>query len=235
LLIFTGHGYAGESSSKGAEILQKMTTTLESAQSLSVQAVATVDEIEPADDFKVQKTFTIDMRFKRPDKLFAVKSGDENQRAYFDGKTFTVVNPVTKKYGQESLLGTTDDLIVKLDQLNVEAPLADLLLSNLTDVVKKNVQKVKYIGVSRIGGEECDHIVVRTAVADWQLWISQAQQATLCKSVITTRSLAQGPQYEVTFSGWKINGEIDENSFVAQIPADTVQIPLAPGAFRYAL
>lgn len=81
LLIFAGYGYAGDSSNIAMTILKKMTTTLESAQSLSVQGVATVDEIEPADDFKVQKTFTIDLRFKRPDKLFATKSGDENQRA----------------------------------------------------------------------------------------------------------------------------------------------------------
>jgi hypothetical protein len=234
-LIISSQGFADESSDKAISLLKKAATTLQSAKSLSVRATATVDEVEPTEDFKLQKNFSIDVKFERPGRLYAQKSGDENQSAYFDGKTFTVVDPIGKRYGQMALDGSVDDLVAKLDELNVQAPLVDLLLSNLMEVAQKNIQKAKYIGVSRIAARNCEHVVFRTAVADWQLWIAQDNEGSICKSLITTRGAAQGPQYEVTFGRWTFNTEIDDNSFVSKIPGGAQQVPLTPGAFRLAL
>lgn len=235
LMILSTHGYADESSDKAMALLKKAATTLQSAKSLSVTALATADEVEPTEDFKVQKTFMIDVKFERPGKLYAQKSGDENQMAYFDGQTFTVVDPVAKRYGQAALQGTVDDLLIKLDELNVQAPLVDLLQSNLIEVAQKNIQKAKYIGVSRIGTRSCEHVALRTAVADWQLWISQDEQGTICKSVITTRGVAQAPEYEVTFGAWTFDADIDDKAFAASIPEGAEQVTLEPGAFRLSL
>jgi hypothetical protein len=235
LLILSTQSYADESADKAVALLKKAATTLQSAKSLSVRAVATVDEVEPAEDFKLQKTFSIDVKFERPGKLYAQKSGDENQIAYFDGKSFTVIDPIGKRYGQMALEGSVDDLIMKLDELNVQAPLVDLLQSNLMEVAQKNILKARYIGVSRVAARNCDHIVFRTAVADWQLWITQDAQGSICKSLITTRGAAQAPQYEVTFGQWSYNTSIDDNSFVSKIPSGAQQVPLTPGTFRLVL
>lgn len=235
LLIFSTQSYADESSDKAIAVFKKAATTLQSAKSLSVRATATVDEVEPTEDFKLQKTFSIDVKFERPGRLYAQKSGEENQIAYFDGKTFTVIDPIGKRYGQMGLDGSVDDLIMKLDELNVQAPLVDLLLSNLMEVAQKHIQKARYIGVSRIAARNCEHIVFRTAVADWQLWVAQDAQGSICKSLITTRGAAQAPQYEVTFGQWTYNTSIEDNSFVSKIPSGYQQIPLTPGSFRLVL
>jgi hypothetical protein len=232
LLLVSTHVFAAAPSDKAVSILKKLATTLESARTISVNAVATADEIEPVDDFKVQKTFAMEVRFQRPDKLFATKTGDENQRAYYNGKSLTVVDPLQKKFAEENIVGTVDDLVVKLGQMNIDAPLADLFLSNLSELAEKSVQKARYLGVSRIGIEDCEHVIFRTAVADWQLWVSQGQSPTICKSLITTRGLAQAPQYEVTFSDWKFNAEIPDTTFAPQIPEGASQVPLAPSNFR---
>lgn len=234
LLLVSTQVWADASYDRAVGLLKKATDRLESAQSISVNAIATFDEIEPTDDFKIQKTFMMEVRFKRPDKLFATKTGDENQRAYFDGKSLTVIEPLQKKFAQESLPGNIDDVVDKLGSLNIEAPLADLLLSNLSELAQKSVQKARYIGTSRIAGRNCEHIAVRTPVADWQLWISQGENTFICKSLITTRSLAQAPQYEVTFGEWKFNTEMADSMFAPQIPEGATQVPFAPGSFRYA-
>jgi hypothetical protein len=234
LLLVSTQLWADPSSDRAMELLKKATQRLESAQTISVNAVATFDVIEPADDFKIQKTFLMEVRFKRPDKLFATKTGAENQKAYFDGKSVTVIEPLQKKYAQESLSGDIDDLVDKLGSLNIEAPLADLLLSNISELAQKSVQKAWYIGTSRIGGRNCEQVAVRTPIADWQLWISQGDNAFICKSLITTRSLAQAPQYEVTFGEWKFNSEIADSMFAAQIPEGATQVPFAAGTFRFA-
>lgn len=235
LLILSTQSYADESGDKAMAVFKKAANTLQSAKSFAVRAVATVDEVESTEDFKLQKTFNIDVKFERSGKLYAQKSGEENQIAYFDGKTFTVIDPIGKRYGQMALNGSVDDLIMKLDELNVQAPLVDLLLSNLMEVAQKNIQKARYIGVSRIAARNCEHIVFRTAVADWQLWIAQDAQGSICKSLITTRGVAQAPQYEVTFGQWSFNTSIEENSFAPKIPSGAEQIPLTPGAFRMVL
>ncbi|HET9238079.1 MAG TPA: DUF2092 domain-containing protein [Oligoflexus sp.] len=232
LLMVSTQVWADASYDRAIGLLKKATDRLESAQSISVNAVATLDEIEPVDEFKIKKTFRMEVRFKRPDKIFATKSGDENQRAYFDGKSLTVIEPVQKKYAQENLAGDIDDLVAKLGSLNIEAPLADLFLSDLSELALKSVQKARYIGTSRIAGRNCEHIAVRTPLADWQLWLSQGDNTFICKSVITTRSLSQAPEYEVTFGEWKFNTEIADSMFVAQIPEGASLVPFAPGTFR---
>lgn len=234
LFLVSSQLWADPSSDRAMDLLKKTTQRLESAQSISVNAVATFDVIEPMDDFKLQKTFRLEVRFKRPDKLFATKSGDENQRAYFDGKTVTVLDPIKKRYAQENLAGDVDDLVDKLGSLNIEAPLADLLLSNISELAEKSVQKARYIGSNLIAGRNCEHIALRTPIADWQLWISQGENTFICKSLITTRSLAQAPQYEVTFGEWKFNTDIADAMFAPQIPEGASLVPFAPGTFRSA-
>jgi hypothetical protein len=235
LLLVSTQLWADPSSDRAVDLLKKATQRLESAQSISVNAAATIDVIDSMDDFKIQKTFLMEVRFKRPDKLFATKTGDENQRAYFDGKSVTVIEPLQKKYAQESLTGDIDDLVDKLGSLNIEAPLADLLLSNISELAQKSVQKARYIGTSRVAGRNCEHIAVRTPIADWQLWLSQGDNTFICKSLITTRSLAQAPQYEVTFGEWKFNTEIADSMFAPQIPDGAALVPFTPASFRFAL
>lgn len=233
ILLLSTQSFADEGADRAMLLLKNATTTLQTAETISVTAQATVDEIEPMDDFKLQKNFSMEVTFKRPDRLHVVRSGDENQIGYFDGKMLTVIDPKGKKYGQEALVGTVDDLLLRLEKLNVQAPLADLLQSNLVEVAQKAVLKARYLGVNRVGSQDCEHVAFRTSVADWQLWISQGKEATLCKSIITTRGVAQAPQYEVTFSSWKINAPIDESSFVAIIPSGLTEVPFGPGVFNF--
>lgn len=235
LLVVSSSGHASESTDKAMMLLKKATTTLQSAKSISVRAVATTDEIEPTEEFKLQKSFIIDMKFERPNRLYARRIGAENQVAYFDGQSFTVVDPVSKRYGQMPLDGTVDDLLTKLTEINVEAPLLDLLQSNIADVAAKAVIKAKYIGATRVGAKVCEHVAFRTAAADWQLWISQDDKGTLCKSLITTRALAQAPQYEVTFGKWTFDTDINDAMFTAKIPGGSEQVTLAPGSFNTTL
>ncbi len=230
LLISTSHSFAEDSSSKALAVLKKAAETIQNAKSIEVRALATADEIQTENDFKVQKIFMLDVKMERPDKLYAARMGDENQVAYFDGKTFTIVDPMNKRFGQEALVGSVDDLVKKLDERNIQAPLMDLLRGDLFDAAKKAIKKAQYFGSSKVTARNCEHVGFRTEVADWQLWV--AENGTICKSLITSRNLAQGPQYEVTFGAWKLNGEIDDSKFAAQIPAGGSQVDLASGSFR---
>jgi hypothetical protein len=72
-------GYADESADKAIAVLKKAASSLQSAKSLAVRAIATVDEVESTEDFKLQKTFNIDVKLERSGKLYTQKSGDKKR------------------------------------------------------------------------------------------------------------------------------------------------------------
>ena len=59
----------------------------------------------------------------------------------------------------------------------MQIPGADLLVTNVFDVLSKDVVQAKYIGPAVIGGVECDHVAFRNDDTDWQLWVQKGSQA----------------------------------------------------------
>jgi hypothetical protein len=57
--LLAGHTYAEDSSATAMAVLKKMITNLESAQTTTIQAVATAADIESTEDFKLHRTFQV--------------------------------------------------------------------------------------------------------------------------------------------------------------------------------
>ena len=90
----------------------------------------------------------------------------------FDGKTLTVNNKDGKDYAQIEAPGTAEELIdVLREKHGVVAPGADLLLSNVFNVLMTDVVEAAVIGKGVIDGVECDHLAFRNLETDWQISI----------------------------------------------------------------
>ena len=151
----------------------------------------------------------------RPDKFHATRSGGfADIEMIFDGKTLTLLGKNANRYTQIDAPGTLDHLIDELREKHGKAlPGADLLLSNVYDVLMPDVIDVKDLGSGVIGGVECDHLAFRTAEVDWQIWIAQGNRPYPCRYVITTKQVAQAPQYSVQIRDWKTGGEVAADDF----------------------
>jgi hypothetical protein len=175
---------------------------------------------------KIQFTSSGQVQLSRPDKLRATRTGGyRDVEIVFDGKMLTVNNKDGKDYAQIEAVGTAEELIdVLRDKHGVVAPGADLLLSNVFDVMMADVVEAAVIGKGVIDGVECDHLAFRNAESDWQIWIETGATPIPRKYVITTKGVAQGPQYTLRIKEWKTD-----------VPADAFAFRPDPSARKIAL
>jgi len=162
----------------------------------------------------------------RPDKIRATRTGGfADVEMVFDGKTLTVLGKNAGAYGDVAIPGTIDNLIdVLRDKLQRPLPGADLLLSNVYDVLMADVTDVKDLGSGVIGGVECDHLAFRAKDTDWQIWIAQGDKPYPCRYVITSTGVDQAPQFTLEVRDWKTGGS---GNFTFTAPAGARKIDVA--------
>ena len=128
---------------------------------------------------------------------------------------------------QAEIPGTIDHLIDELrDKYNRPVPGADLLLSNFYDELMPLVVDVKDLGSGVIGGVECDHLAFRTKEVDWQIWIAQGNRPYPCRYVVTSKRIADGPQYSIQIRDWKTGSEVASDDFSFKTAANAKKLDL---------
>jgi hypothetical protein len=164
----------------------------------------------------------------RPDKLRATRSGGfANVEMIFDSKTLTLVGKNANLYAQIDIPGTIDHLIDELRvKHNKPLPAADLLMANVYDQLMPEVVDVKDLGSGVIGGVECDHLAFRTKDVDWQIWIAHGERPYPCKYVITSKLIADGPQYSIQVRDWKTGDEVAGDDFRFKNPTKAKKVDL---------
>ncbi len=165
---------------------------------------------------------------RRPDKIRVTRTGGfADVELVFDGKQLSILGKNLERYAQIPAPGTIDELVDHLrNDLGVEAPGADLLLSNVYDQLMDPVVDVKDLGSGVIHGVECDHLAFRTESVDWQIWIAQGDKPYPCRYVVTSKLLALAPEYTIELSEWKTGSEVAADDFSFD-PAGAAKADLA--------
>ena len=164
---------------------------------------------------KIQFTSSGQVQLSRPDKLRATRTGGYRDiEIVFDGKMLTVNNKDGRDYAQIEAAGTAEELIdVLREKHGVVAPGADLLLSNVFDVLMTDVIEAAVIGKGVIDGVECDHLAFRNVETDWQVWIESGAKPIPRKYVITSKGINEAPQYTLRIKEWKTDVTADAFAF----------------------
>jgi hypothetical protein len=164
---------------------------------------------------KIQFTSSGQVQLSRPDKLRATRTGGyRDVEIVFDGKMLTVNNKDGKDYAQIEAAGTAEELIdVLREKHGVVAPGADLLLSNVLDIMMADVVEATVIGKGVIDGVECDHLAFRNVETDWQIWIESGAKPIPRKYVITSKGIGEAPQYTLRIKDWKTDVPADAFAF----------------------
>jgi hypothetical protein len=185
-------------------------------------------EVVTADHQKLALASSGKVALKRPDKLRATRSGGfADIEMIFDAKTLTLLGKNANLYAQVAIPGTIDHLIDELhNTYNRPLPAADLLMTNVNDELMSEVIDVKDLGSGVIGGTECDHLAFRTKDVDWQIWIAHGDRPYPCRYVITSKLIADGPQYSIQIRDWKTGDEVaaDDFSFKNQTKAQKIDL-----------
>jgi hypothetical protein len=205
-------------------ILSKMAEYLAGQQSLSFNFDSSV-EIVTAENQKLAVASSGSIAMERPNKIHVTRRGGfAAVDATFDGATLSVANLTANVYAQVAVDGTIDSVIgVLRTKYGHQVPGADLLLTNVEEILIADVTDVKDLGSGVIRGKECDHLAFRTPTVDWQIWVSQGDTHYPCRYVITTKTTTGSPQYSLDITSWGTGSVSSDFDFSAADGATRVE------------
>jgi hypothetical protein len=207
------------------KILKAMSDYVANQKVISAKFDSSIEVITP-DLQKIQFASSGDLLLSRPDKLRATRTGGyADIEIVFDGKTTTVHGKNLNAFARFDTPGSVDQLVDRLrDQLSVELPGADLLVSNAYDALMSDVIDAKHIGQGVIDGVECEHLAFRNPDTDWQVWVETGPRPIPRKYVITSKAVTGGPQYTLLIKDWKTDAQVGAEAFVFEPPADAKEV-----------
>ena len=207
------------------KLLKGMADYVASQKSLAVTYDSDIEVITSTLQ-KIQFTSSGQVQLSRPDKLRATRTGGYRDiEIVFDGKVLTINNKDGKDYAQIEAAGTAEDLIdVLREKHGVVAPGADLLLTNVFNVMMADVVEAAVIGKGVIDGVECDHLAFRNVETDWQIWIEAGAKPIPRKYVITSKGIGEAPQYTLRIKDWKTEVATDAFAFKPDPAAKKIAI-----------
>ena len=163
----------------------------------------------------------------RPGKINITRHGGYTDLALVsDGKTVTLSGNRAGIYAQTAAPATLGELVDKLDDTGIQSPAADLLSEDAYASLTDHVTDGKVIGTGYVGGKECTHVAFRTASVDWQLWVMTGDKPLPCQYMITTKHVAQAPQYSIRFSDWSTGVAPAADAFAFTPPSGSKEVKL---------
>ncbi|ALA19131.1 hypothetical protein AL346_19115 [Chelatococcus sp. CO-6] len=194
-------------------ILKSVSDYVGAQENISATFESDIEVLTP-DLEKIQFTSSGRMALTRPDKLYAQRTGGyADVELFYDGKTVTIRDRSANVAARVEAPATIDKIVDELrDKYGVEAPGADLLLSDTAAALTSGVVEAKYIGRGVIDGVECEHLAFRNDEVDWQLWVAVGPKPIPHKYVITSKTVTGAPQYTLRIRDWS-EAEVGADSF----------------------
>jgi hypothetical protein len=205
-------------------LLRKMSTDLAGLKAFRFQT-RQVLELVTKDGEKIQRIAESKVAVQRPNKLRAERTGGPQGvgTLYYDGKTISVHGKRNNLYATSPAPETLDAMIdFARDELSIDAPGADLLLSDPYHALMDDVVSGRYLGLEPIGDQMCHHLAYRGNETDWQIWIQDGPRALPCRFVITSKKVTGAPEFTVATDSWSFDS----------LPPDTFAFSPPKGAVR---
>ena len=185
-------------------LIRKLSVKSRTIAHFEFDVMDTMDKVRETGQ-KIQVSHRRSGIVSRPDKLRVDTTGDTTNRGIWkNSKTFTLLDRDHNVYGQVDAPGTIDETIdMLMDKFGVRVPLADLLSSNLNEILMKNVTTGEYVGLHTVGDIKCHHLAFTQDTIDWQIWIDAGDILRLRKLVITYKLEQSQPQYSLVVKNIK--------------------------------
>ena len=196
-----------------ASVLEAMSSYLGGLQSFTVRTSADTETVT-ADGQKLEFASSGEVAVQRPDKLHILRRNPTGEvELVLDGKTMTVYGHKRNAYMQfdaASIDAAVDGL---RENIGVDAPGADLLLSKPLDLTVTDVVSGQHVGMTMIDGVEAHHLAFRGNQVDWQLWVKAGDQPLPLKYVITSKWVTAAPEYSLRLTDWNTAPTVDAALF----------------------
>jgi len=212
-------------------LLLGMADFMARAPAMSVTMRSDYDAIQ-ADGQRIQFGERRRILMQRPDKLRVdvERSDGERGMVVFDGRWITAFKPAENVFARVEKPGTLDQaLVYMVRDLRATLPLARMFTTGFPVDLDKRATTVIFVEECRLFDVPTDHVAVRSAEVDLQLWIARGPQPLPRRVVITYKNAPGEPQFRADFYDWSVPTKLDAAAFAFVPPAGAEQIMyLAP-------
>jgi hypothetical protein len=207
--------------------LRRMSTTLGSARSFSVQSETTMDE-PLATGQMAQFHRRANVIVHRPDRIFIrAERAEDTWTLWYRGTHLTLFDAADNVYASVRVPSRIDDMLdAAAKEHGLTLPLADLLFSDPYKVLTAGALTGKYIGQPEVDGVRMDHLLFTHDALDWQVWIDTGAQAVPRRIVIDYKRLPGRPQCAAVLSEWNLSAPAEDSQFKPTVPKDAQQVDM---------
>ncbi len=179
---------------------------------------------------KLQFDHHVVITVMRPNKLRAERAGELiSQTFLYDGKSLSVNLPEQKYYATTAAPPTLDAMLdFARDELGVIAPASDLIYADAFARLSDKLTSAFIYGEAMVGGVRCQHLAFRNPEVDWQIWIQEGDEPWPIKMVVTSKRMAQSPQFTVVLTKWDAAPEVTDATFNFVPPTGSHKIDFIP-------
>ncbi len=207
-------------------LMRQMGTYLGAAREFSFRANVTYDVVF-RNIHKIQYAGIANVAVRRPNKLLVKYSGEERQtRVFYDGRTFTILDPSRMVYTKTKVPPTIDAAVDRIfAQHGFSVPIADFVYEDPYRVLMEKVESGFVVGRTWVQGKPVFHLAFTQKEIDWQIWIEEGPRPLPRKLLITYKNEPLSPQYTAILSGWDLQPRLSDSfaEFHPPIGSDEIQ------------
>ncbi len=204
-------------------VLSAMSAYLGGLRSFSVDYEG-VDEVITTEGQKLQFIHSGALLVQRPNRLHAVRQGAAGTaEMVLDGQNITLSGRGANAYLRLPA-ANIEAALVALQRLGFDMPAADLLADQPLGGAATDTTSGVHVGMTFIGGAEVHQLAFRGAEVDWQLWVTAGDRPLPVRYVITSKTVAGGPQYTLELRNWNSAAPADPARFVYAPPPGARQL-----------
>lgn len=216
---------AGEQDKRALDVLKAM-SEYKAAQDTIVIRGTTLHDARLDAGLIVSNSHEITVSLKRPASLhFKEFDGINTKELFFHKGHLTVFESGRGYFAQADIPEKIDAALdFALDEMKIDAPLMDLVRSNVFDHLVEVTDSILYLtDRSRVAGIDCHHIVLRGPEVDVQLWIQEGEIPIPRRIMIIDKWEGSAPRF-VANMDWKTGAKIDDSEFNFKPPEGAQQI-----------
>lgn len=212
-------------------ILHHSTDYLASLKQFRFDADSSI-EVVMSNGQKLELDHHVRLTVQRPSKLRAERVGEIISQTFtYDGNTLVVNMPKEGYYATADVPPTLDAMLdFARDKLGVIAPGSDLIYGNAFERLTAGLTEAYVVGDAVVAGVRCDHLAFRNAEVDWQIFIEHGAKPLPRKLVITSKLLAQAPDFSVVLNKWDTAPKLNDAMFTFKPGKGAKQIEFIPAA-----
>lgn len=229
LLLAVNMASAGENGvqqdARAVEVLKSMSAYTASLDRVTIGSVTLTDARLDA-GLMVANSSEVNVVIDRPGSLYISSfDGTEKKEIYFHDGTLTVYSSKKDFYAQANIPKEIEAALeFALEELEVEAPLMDLIYQDVSTHLISTQETVLYLSdKARIAGIDCHHIAIRGPEADVQLWVEEGDRPVPRKIIITSKWEGGSPRFTANMV-WVANPEVDKKTFIFEAPEGSTNI-----------